>query len=74
MEHEHDYQVLGANVAKYRKARHLTQEGLAIKANISRAHISHIEAKGVHKVPSLDIVFRIAHILGVEPYRLFKEE
>lgn len=73
MEYAHYYKVLGQNVAYYRKKKHLTQEGLAIKANVSRVHISHIEADGVEKVPSLDIVFRIASILNIEPYMLFQE-
>lgn len=67
------YKLLGENLAYYRKKRHLTQEGLALKANISRAHISHIEAEGVHKVPSLDILFRLCAILRIEPYQLFQE-
>ncbi len=67
------YKVLGSNVAYYRKKCHLTQEGLAIKANISRTHISHIEAENVDKSPSLDIIFKIATILKVEPFELFKE-
>ncbi len=67
------YKLLGENLAYYRKKRHLTQEGLALKANISRAHISHIEAEGVHKVPSLDILFRLCTILRIEPYQLFQE-
>ena len=66
------YKILGDNVAYYRKKKHLTQEGLALKANISRTHISHIEAENVNKSPSLDIIFRIATILNVEPYELFK--
>lgn len=65
------YKMLGDNIAFYRKKQHLTQEGLALKANISRVHISHIEAENVHKVPSLDILFRICSILRIEPYQLF---
>lgn len=67
------YKILGDNVAYYRKKRHLTQEGLALKANVSRTHISHIEAEGVHKVPSLDILFCICAILRIEPHQLFQE-
>ena len=68
------YQIIGRNVARYRKKKGLTQEGLAIRANVSRTHISHIEADNVHKVPSLDILFRICKILEIEPYQLFVEE
>ncbi|SCI87317.1 MULTISPECIES: helix-turn-helix domain-containing protein [Clostridia] len=67
------YNIIGENIAYYRKKKHLTQEGLALKANISRVHISHIEAKNVHKAPSLDILFRLCDILDIEPYQLFKE-
>ncbi len=73
MEHTHYYKILGNNLAYYRKKKHLTQEGLAMQANVSRVHISHIEAEGVQKVPSLDILFRIATILNIEPYQLLQE-
>ena len=43
------YKIIGDNVAYYRKKKNLTQEGLALKANISRTHISHIEAENVRK-------------------------
>ena len=67
------YRMIGQTLAFYRKKKHLTQEGLALRANISRAHISHIEAENVHKVPSLDILFRLCTILSIEPYQLFME-
>ena len=74
LEHyERYYKLIGDNIAFYRKKKHLTQEGLALKANVSRTHISHIEAEPVHKVPSLDILFRICEILSIEPYQLFIE-
>lgn len=67
------YQRLGQSIAYYRKKRHLTQEGLAIRANISRAYISHIEADRMNTGPSLDILFRLCTILNIEPYQLFTE-
>ena len=68
------YKIIGNNVAYYRKKKNLTQEGLALKANVSRTHISHIEADNVNKAPSLDILFRICQVLEIEPYMLFTEE
>ena len=65
------YKIIGNNVAYYRKKKNLTQEGLALKANVSRTHISHIEADNVSKSPSLDILFRICEVLEIEPYLLF---
>ena len=67
------YKIIGNNVAYYRKKKNLTQEGLALKANVSRTHISHIEADNVNKSPSLDILFRICEVLEIEPYMLFIE-
>ena len=67
------YKIIGKNVAYYRKKKKLTQEGLALRANISRTHISHIEAENVSKSPSLDILFRICDVLEIEPYKLFIE-
>lgn len=67
------YKMLGANIAYYRKKKLLTQEGLALKANISRAYISQIEAENVEKVPSLDILFRICEVLKIEPHQLFTD-
>lgn len=67
------YKIIGNNVAFYRKKKNLTQEGLALKANVSRTHISHIEADNVTKSPSLDILFRICEVLEIEPYMLFIE-
>ena len=66
------YKILGYLVADYRKKGHLPLEGLAMKAIVSRTHISHIGAEGVHEVPSLDILFRICTILRIEPYQLFQ--
>ena len=65
------YKKIGENIAYYRKKKRLTQNGLALKANISRTYISHIEAEKVEKTPSLDVLFRICEILDIEPYRLF---
>ncbi|MBQ6849828.1 MAG: helix-turn-helix transcriptional regulator [Oscillospiraceae bacterium] len=74
MEKKNYYKIIGKNVAYYRKKKNLIQEGLALKANISRAHISHIEAENVTKAPSLDILFRISEILDIEPYQLLMEK
>lgn len=69
-----EYKNLGRNIAFYRKKVHLTQEGLAMKANISRGYLSQIEAKNVDKSPSLDIIFNIARTLNIPVYKLFMHE
>ncbi len=65
------YRTLGLNIAYYRKLRGLTQEQLAEKAGIERSRVSKTEIAWVGT--SLDMIFRIADALEVEPYKLFME-
>ena len=65
------YKTLGLNIAYYRKKRGLTQEELAEKAEIDRSTISKSEI--AFAGTSLDLIFKIADILQVEPYKLFVE-
>lgn len=66
------YKLLGLNIAYYRKKRGYSQEKLAELVDISRTHMSRIEIADC--AVSLDVVFRIADALGVEPYKLFEEK
>ena len=66
-----EYKNLGRNIAFYRKKARLTQEGLALKATLSRGYLSQIEADNVDKSPSLDMVFNLAKALKVPVYKLF---
>ena len=68
------YKIIGENIAYYRKKKHLTQIGLSMNANVSRAYISHLEAKNMNRVPSLDMLFHLCEILDIEPYQLFIEQ
>ena len=70
-EYNEYYKRIGKNIAYYRKKKHLNQVGLAMRANISRTYISHIEAENVHRAPSLDVLFRICEVLRIEPHQLF---
>ena len=65
------YKTLGLNITYYRKKRGLTQEELAEKAEIDRSIISKTEI--AFAGTSLDLIFKIADILQVEPYKLFVE-
>ncbi len=58
---------LGIAISALRKMRGMSQEQLAEKANISRSHISAIEAPGMVRAFSLDIFFNIADALQVDP-------
>lgn len=61
------YVQLGIAIAALRKMRGLSQEQLAEKANVSRSHISSIEAPGIARPFSLEVFFNIADALEIEP-------
>ena len=70
---DRDYYVeLGLNIAFYRKRLGMTQEVLAEKLNISRAHLGAIEAPNIIRPMSLELLFKIARTLNVEPYKLLQ--
>lgn len=66
------YRDLGCAIAYYRKRNNLTQEQVADRIGISRQHLGAIEAPNMVRAISLEVVFNIAAILGIEPYVLFK--
>ena len=61
---------LGIAIAALRKMRGMSQEQLAERANISRSHLSAIEAPGMVRAFSMDIFFNIADALNVDPVDL----
>ncbi|MBQ6865118.1 MAG: helix-turn-helix transcriptional regulator [Clostridia bacterium] len=58
---------LGIAISTLRKMRGLSQEQLAEKANVSRSHISSIEAPGIVRPFSLEVFFNIADALEIDP-------
>lgn len=62
---------IGLNIAYYRKLCGMTQLQLAEAVNISRTHMSNIEAPNVPTSVSLDTLFEIADILDVDITSLF---
>ena len=63
---------LGIAIAALRKMRGMSQEQLAEKANVSRSHISSIEAPGIVRPFSLEVFFNIADALEIAPEDLIK--
>ena len=61
------YIQLGIAISTLRKMRGLSQEQLAEKANVSRSHISSIEAPGIARPFSLEVFFNIADALEIAP-------
>ncbi len=61
---------LGIVIAALRKMRGMSQEQLAEKANISRSHLSSIEAPNIVRPFSLEVFYNIADALEVDPGKL----
>ena len=61
------YIQLGIAISTLRKMRGLSQEQLAEWANVSRSHISSIEAPGIARPFSLEVFFNIADALEIDP-------
>ena len=69
---ENQYRKLGLTIAYYRKLHGITQMQLAEDVNLSRTHISNIEAPNVRTSISLDKLFDIADALQVPVKLLFE--
>lgn len=66
------YRQLGLTIAYYRKLRGITQIQLAEYANLSRTHISNLEAPNMPTSISLSALFDIADALDVPVGKLFE--
>lgn len=66
-----EFRLIGLTIAYYRKLRGLTQAELAEATNLSRTHISNIEAPNGKTSISLNKLFDIADVLEVPVKDLF---
>ena len=62
---------VGLNIRNLRNSRGLSQEKLALAADLDRSYISEIELAKYSA--SIDVLERIAHALEVDPKELFNE-
>jgi transcriptional regulator with XRE-family HTH domain len=62
--------ILATNVVRLRRARSLSQEALAWEAGVSRSYMAKIETGKTST--GLDIIGKLAAILGVEPMELLR--
>lgn len=69
---EKQYRELGLTIAYYRKLRGITQLQLAEDINVSRTHISNLEAPNMPTSISLDKLFDIADALEIPISRFFE--
>lgn len=70
---EEYYTIIKRNVAYYRKERGMTQRVLSEIVELSRTHISNLEAPNMKLSISLDSLIDIAQILEVPVEKLFVE-
>lgn len=63
---------LGLTIAMFRKRKGMSQEQLAEKANMSRAHLSVIEAPKIVRPFSLEVLFNIADALEMDVIELLE--
>lgn len=66
IKHSEKYKQIGIRISKYRKEKGLTQEQLANEVGISYSLITKIEASNVICKMSLEVLFDIAEVLGVD--------
>ena len=71
-EHRDRYMKLGLRIAYFRKMRGLTQEQFAEKLGKSLGYIGAVEATNVERAISLDMLFDIADLLGVQPQKFLQ--
>ena len=59
-------------IGYYRRKKGYSQERLAEMLGISRQHLAYVEAPGMNRGLSLELLFNIATVLEIEPYLLLK--
>ena len=69
--HTEEMRLLGLTIAFYRRARGLTQSELAEAVQISRTHMSNIEAPNTKTSIPLNLLFDIAEALDIPVKELF---
>ena len=66
MKYAEKYKDIGTKISKYRNKRGMSQEELANEVGISYSYLTQIEAPGVVKKMSLEVLFDIANVLKVD--------
>ena len=66
----YDHYAVGERIQKQRQSLGMSQEELALKAHMSRSHLSSIEAPNIVRPFSLEVLYNIADALDVEPSEL----
>ncbi len=65
-------EALSYAIGYYRRKKGYSQDQMAEMLDISRQHLAAVEAPGMDRGLSLDLLFNIATVLEIEPYLLLK--
>lgn len=66
------YKEIGLKIAYYRKLKGYSQLELAEMVDISRTHLSNIEAPNIHTSVSLELLFKLSDVLDVNIKNFFE--
>lgn len=69
MQKSNIHQKIAVNIRELRKQKQITQERLALEANLNRAYVGYIE-RGERK-PSVETLEKLAKVLKVKIHELF---
>ena len=70
-QYTHKYKEIGLKIAYYRKLKGYSQMQFAEMIDISRTHLSNIEAPNKPTAISLDLLFKISDALEIDIRRFF---
>lgn len=65
------YKEIGLKIAYYRKLKGYSQLELAEMVDISRTHLSNIEAPNIHTSVSLELLFKLSDVLDINVKNFF---
>ena len=68
------YRIMGLRIAYYRRKAGYTQERLAEAIGCSLNFLAQVEGPSTTKGVSLEMLFRICGVLGIQPGKLLDEE
>lgn len=68
------YRIMGLKIAYYRKKAGYTQETFAEAIGCSLNFLTQVEGPSTTKGVSLEMLFRICDVLGIQPGKLLDEE
>ena len=73
-EYADKYIKMGLKIQYFRKLKGYTQEAFAEKIDKSWSFVAQIESPSNIRGISLETLFKMAEVLGIEPYQILKED